>query len=232
MAFRLSISSLLDALLPRSCLLCGAAAGAHLCAGCDTDLPRLAGPCCPVCALPMTTSAPICGECLRRPPAFDATLAPLRYTYPVDHLVQQLKFGHRLAGADFFAHCLLAMPAPAGDMIVPVPLSPQRLQERGFNQAVEIARTLARTLRIPLAIDSLVRARDTLPQSRLPWRARRSNVRQAFACRHDLTGKNVIVVDDVMTTGATLDAVAQVLKDHGAAHVVNWIASRAVREIT
>lgn len=184
----------------------------------------------------MSASAPVCGECLRQPPAFDATLTPLRYTYPVDHLVQQLKFAHRLASADFFARCLLDMPLPnpmpAVDMIVPVPLSPQRLQERGFNQAAEIARPLARALDIPLAIDSLVRARNTLPQSRLPWRARRGNVRQAFACLHDLTGKTVIVVDDVMTTGATLDAVAQVLKDHGATRVINWVATRAAREIT
>lgn len=182
----------------------------------------------------MATPAPVCGECLRQPPAFDATLAPLRYTYPVDHLVQQLKFGHRLASADFFARCLLAvpLPMPAGDMIVPVPLSPQRLRERGFNQAVEIARPLARTLGIPLAINSLIRARDTLPQSRLPWRARRGNVRHAFTCQHDLTGKTIVVVDDVMTTGATLEAVAQVLKDHGAVRVINWIAARAVREIT
>lgn len=233
MAFRLSISSFfntaLDILLPRSCLLCGAAAAEPLCAGCTADLPLLHGPACPQCALPLTVAAPACGDCLRQRPAFDATLAALRYTYPVDRLVQTLKFGHRLASVDFFARCLLALPSPAGDVIVPVPLAPQRLRERGFNQAIEIARPIARQRGLPLELDSLLRVRDTLAQSRLPWRARPGNVRHAFACRSDFSGKAVIVVDDVMTSGATLAAVAQTLKDHGAARVTNLVVARAVR---
>jgi len=110
-----------------------------------------------------------------------------------------------------------------------VPLSRQRLRERGFNQALEIARPLARALGLPLDTTGLVRERDTLPQSRLPWRARQGNVRYAFTCRRDLTGLTVIVVDDVMTSGATLEAVARTLKAHGARRVVNWVAARTVR---
>jgi ComF family protein len=157
----------------------------------------------------------------------------LRYTHPVDHLVQDLKFRHRLANADFFAHCLLAeSPALRAAVIVPVPLSMTRLRERGFNQAIEIARPLARALRLPLDTGSLVRVRDTPPQSRLPWRVRRGNVRHAFDCTADFSGKAVIVIDDVMTTGATLDAVAQTLKDHGAKYVTNWVVARAVKRLT
>ncbi len=227
----LSITRLLDALLPSACLLCGDLTGAEaLCASCRADLPRLPEPRCPVCAIPLATLAPVCGACLARPPAFDATLALWRYGYPLDHLVQQLKFAHRLAGAALFARALLAGPHPCGDVIVPVPLSSARLKERGFNQAVEIARPLARALGLPLDTTSLSRMRDTSPQSRLPWRARRDNVRHAFACTRDFTGRRVIVVDDVMTTGATLDAVARVLKDHGAQRVTNWVVARAVRE--
>lgn len=233
---QMSISTILDLLLPRSCLLCGDAAGNALCAGCDADLPRLDNPRCPVCATPLATEAPLCADCLRQPPAYDATHAALRYTFPFDRLVQQLKFGgrhafHRLAGADFFAACLLAGPHPAGDLILPVPLSRQRLRERGFNQAFEIARPLARALALPLAATTLIRARDTPPQSRLPWRIRHRNVHQAFACSGDLSGKTVIVVDDVMTTGATLDAVARTLKANGATRVVNWVVARAVKRV-
>ena len=143
----------------------------------------------------------------------------------------QLKFGCRLASVDFFAAGMLAGALPTGDLIVPVPLSPQRLRSRGFNQAMEIARPLSRALKIPFAHDLLFRCRDTVPQSQLPWRARHRNVAHAFECRADLAGKHIIVVDDVMTTGATLDAVARTLKDHGAHRVTNWVAARAVKRI-
>jgi ComF family protein len=233
----MSILALLDLLLPRSCLLCGAAAEEALCAGCTADLPLPSGAACPQCAAPLPGPAPACADCLRHPPAFDATVAALRYTYPIDRLVQQLKFGgrhafRRLAAADFLAARMLAGAHPAGDVIVPVPLSRQRLAGRGFNQALEIARPLARALQLPLDTAGLVRVRETPAQSRLPWRARRANVRRAFECRADFSGKSVIVVDDVMTSGATLDAVARVLKDHGARQVTNWVAARAARQAT
>jgi len=157
-------------------------------------------------------------------------------------MVLRLKFGHRslgrrLASADFLAACLLAGTASTATqftdaILMPVPLSRQRLRERGFNQALEIARPVARALRLPLDTSSLVRVRETTPQTLLPWRARKSNVRHAFECCRDFSGQSVIVVDDVMTTGATLDAVARTLKDHGAAHVINWVAARAVRRFT
>lgn len=229
MAWQLSISMLLDALLPRRCLLCGAPARAPLCDGCSADLPRPAATACPICAAPLGFPAPACGTCLKSPPAFDATCAALRYAYPVDRLVLDLKFRRRLASAEFFAGAMLAGERPDGALIVPVPLSRERLRERGFNQALEIARPLARALGLPLDATSLARTRETPPQSRLPWRNRRGNVRHAFACSRDLAGMAVIVVDDVMTTGATLDAVARVLKDHGAARIINWVAARAAR---
>ena len=225
-------SACLDALLPRACLLCGERARSALCAGCTADLPRLCGPLCPVCATPLAAPAPACGGCLKAPPAFDATLAPLRYAYPIDGLVRNLKYRCRLASADFFVQAMLAGKQPAGTLIAPVPLSAGRLKERGFNQALEIARPLARALRLPLDATSLARTLETLPQSSLPWRARKGNVRHAFACTRDLTGARVIVVDDVMTSGATLDAVARTLKDHGAAHVTNWVATRALKSAT
>lgn len=241
MARHLSISTLLDPLLdlllPRSCLLCGISAHATLCPDCKDDLPRLPAFACPICAAPLGMPALACGACLKSPPAYDATHAALRYDFPVDQLVLNLKFGHRafsrrLASADFLAGMLLADAPAGGSVIVPVPLSRQRLKERGFNQALEIARPLARARHLPIDTRSLVRVRDTAPQSLLPWRARKRNVRHAFECLGDFSGRAVIVVDDVMTTGATLDAVARTLKDHGAASVTNWVAARAVRRTT
>lgn len=233
MPFSLSISRLIDAFLPGQCLLCGglARAGA-VCAACAADLPALGTPRCPVCAAPLPSPAPACGGCLARPPAFDATVAVWRYGFPLDSLVQFLKFRRRLASADFFARGMLDGPRPPGDVIVPVPLSATRLRERGFNQALELARPLARALGLRLDAASLARVRDTPPQSRLPWQARQGNVRHAFACAADFSGRAVIVVDDVMTTGATLDAVARTLKDHGAIRVTNWVAARAVKGAT
>lgn len=232
MPFSLSFARLLDIVLPRACLLCGAAADAAVCAGCRDELPRLPANTCPVCATPLTQPAPACGECLKTPRAFDQTFAVWEYAYPVDHLVMQLKFACHLASVDFFAAGMRAAARPVGDLIVPVPLSPRRLRTRGFNQALEIARPLARALNIPLETGMLFRCRETVPQSQLPWRARHHNVRHAFECRAEVSGKTVIVVDDVMTTGATLDAIAQVLKDHGATRVINWIATRAVKRLT
>ncbi len=176
-------------------------------------------------------AATACGSCLAKPPAFDATLANWHYAFPADRLVLMLKFGRRLASADFLAAGMLAGMHPEGEIVMPVPLARRRLAERGFNQAVEIARPLARALHLPLDVGSLVRTRETATQSQLPWRARQGNVRHAFACSADLSGKAVIVVDDVMTTGATLNAVARTLKDHGASRVSNWVAARVLKTL-
>jgi ComF family protein len=223
----LSISS---ALMPQECLLCGGMGGARpLCAACTEALPSLPAPRCPVCASPSPDGS-ACGACLKSPPAFDATFALWRYAFPLDKLVQALKYRHYLALSGFCAAEMLAAPCPSGDVVMPLPLSRERLRERGFNQAVEIARPLARALRLPLSLDDAVRRADTAPQASLPWKERRANVKDAFECRSDLGGKAVIVVDDVMTSGATLDEFARTLKRHGATRVTNWVVARALRE--
>jgi len=110
-----------------------------------------------------------------------------------------------------------------------VPLSARRLQQRGFNQSVEIARPLAQQLGIPLELKNIHRQRDTTPQTSLPWKERAKNIRHAFECRIDLAGKTVLVVDDVMTTGATLNELARTLKAHGAVRVENRVLARALK---
>lgn len=225
---------LVAALLPQQCFLCGQASGdAPLCEPCRQALPVLPESFCPRCALP-TPSASICGRCLTQEPHFDATLACYRYDFPVDKLVQALKYSHRLALANFFAAALASQQRIAtgtlADAILPLPLSRQRLRQRGFNQAAEIARPLARQLKLPLLLDACQRPIDTPPQASLPWQARRKNIRGAFECSVDLSGKSLIVVDDVMTTGATLDEFARTLKKHGAARVTNWVVARTLKD--
>lgn len=226
--FRTTIQAL-TRLLPQDCFVCGQASGERLlCAACETDLPHLAGPRCPVCALP-TAAGAVCGACQSAPPHFDATMAAFRYAFPVEHLVQGLKYRHRLPLAGWLADALAARIDPAGlDGIIPLPLSALRMRERGFNQAQEIARPLARRLGLPLVSDACFRVHDGAPQASLPWKERQANIRHAFECRADLAGKRVAVVDDVMTTGATLNEFARTLKLHGAVRVENWVAARTL----
>lgn len=222
----------LGSLLPaQDCLLCGTDSGHRLlCRDCEADLPSLT-PGCPICADAAPKGTP-CGHCLAHPPHFDRTVALWTYAFPVDQLVQALKYGHQLAVGRFLGEALLkALPAdrPWPDLLLPVPLSAGHLKARGFNQAVEIARPLTRTLGVPLALDVCIRSQETAPQASLPWKARQKNVRGAFECQVDLTGKHVAVIDDVMTTGATLNELARTLKKHGAASVTNWVCARAVK---
>jgi len=220
---------LINTALAQDCLFCGAPSGeAPLCGACRAGLPALA-PGCPVCALPNPAGGP-CGACLSRPPKFDATLAAWPYVYPVDRLVQALKFHGRLALASFFARALAARVAPV-DIIMPMPLHASRLAERGFNQAAEIARHLAADQGIRLSLQGSTRIRRTLSQADLPFVERSQNVRGAFACPDgigELGGARVAVVDDVMTTGATLNELAGTLKRAGAIYVENWVVARTL----
>lgn len=219
------------AALPQDCFLCGATSGdTLLCGACGGDLPRLPAMRCPVCALP-TPQGEICGACLKSPPYFDATLACFRYAFPVDQLIQALKYQHRLAVSNYLADALLAaMPPAPANLLLALPLSAQRLRQRGFNQAAEIGRRLARHLALPLPVDGYRRILDTAPQASLPWKERHRNIQGAFECDLELSGKAVVVVDDVMTTGATLNEFARTLKKHGAARVINWVVARALRD--
>jgi len=207
----------------QDCLLCGEESGPELlCAACIAELPALPESC-PQCALPSPAAA-VCGSCLNHPPHFNATLALWRYEFPCDRLVQALKYRARLALAGFFARNLASRPIPEVDLIVPMPLHPKRLAERGFNQALEIARHLGR----PIAPRGVLRVKHTPPQTELPYEERAKNVRGAFLCKLDLSGASVAVLDDVMTTGATLNELARALKRAGATRVENFVIARTV----
>lgn len=219
-------------LLAQDCLLCQAASGGQLlCADCARELPSM-GSACPRCAA-AGNGGTECGACIADPPHYDASCAAFVYAHPVDALIQALKYGGQLALAGWFAQALQRRIGAAGgvDLILPLPLHPARLAERGFNQSAEIAKLLSRLYGIAMDAQIARRVRNTAPQAALPWRERERNMRGAFACDADLAGLRVAVVDDVMTTGATLDEFARTLKHSGAARVENWVVARTARDV-
>ena len=219
-------------LLPQNCLLCGeTAADLALCRRCHTDLPWHAAMACQVCALP-NPGGELCGACLKHPPAFDATRAILDFQFPVNALLRHYKYAGFLAIAEFMGTLLAERirNEQQPDIVIPMPLHPSRLKERGFNQAVEIARVVCARTSVPLDLHACSRTRPTPPQAGLPLQARRKNLRGVFACNMDLSGKRIALVDDVMTTGASLDELARCIKGAGAAHVECWVAARTLKD--
>lgn len=216
--------------MPGNCLLCGAHSVTHsVCTDCHTDLPWHAQPHCPQCATP-TPNGQICGICLKHPPAFDRTVAALAYAFPLDRLIPRLKYHSQLAIAPLLGECLVhaATASPRPDCLIAMPLHARRIRERGFNHATEIARVVAKQLALPLDTRSCQRIRDTPPQMGLKHDARRRNVRGAFTCSGAVKGRHIALVDDVMTTGTSLDELAMTLKRAGAREVTCWVAARTL----
>jgi ComF family protein len=218
-------------LLPLRCLLCGAAGakGIDLCADCAADLPRNHS-CCARCALPLAIPAALCGECQRYAPPWDGAWAPFRYGWPLDRLESRYKFGADLAAGRVLSTLWQreSCPVALAQCLLTVPLHRRRLRQRGYNQALELARPLARALGLPLRHDVLQRTRSTEAQTELDAISRRRNVRGAFALRHGIElPAHVAILDDVMTTGATLAECARVLKRGGVQRVDVWALARA-----
>jgi len=228
----LNSGALLGLLGTPVCLLCGtSAADEGLCGDCRNDLPWLPAERCPTCASPSPDSL-TCGRCLTHPPALDRVEAAVAYAFPVDGLVQTLKYRHHLAAATVLGHLLAetVRDSPRPDLVIPVPLGEHRLRERGFNQSLEMARVAARQLALTVEAESFRRIRDTPPQASLAFEARAKNVRRAFVCDADLAGARIAVVDDVLTTGASLNECARALRKAGASEVVGWVAARTLLE--
>lgn len=222
------------------CLFCLAdlghspASGGHACAACAAELPRPSPHPCRQCAASIDAPG-LCGACIAEPPAFDAAVAACVYAFPVSPVISQFKYGARLALAGWMADALAQAVSARGraevDWILPLPLSRERMAERGFNQAALIAAGVARRLALPLHRDELLRVRHTAPQASLDHAERKRNVRGAFdvAPGAGIADQRIALVDDVMTTGATLDAAARALKRAGAARVEAWVVARADR---
>lgn len=227
-------------LFPATCLVCGAPGEKFLdlCAGCHTELPRNNQPC-RCCGIPLVyegNDSLVCGHCQQTPPPFERTLTPFLYEPPMDHLIQLLKFQGQLAAATLLGHLLQealaqrTIPLPEG--LLPIPLHPNRLAERGFNQALEIARVVAKHTDIPVLFATVQRSRPTPPQVSLDAKARRRNVRGAFRLQQPIQAKHVAIIDDVITTGSTVAEVARVLKRAGVEKVEVWALARTPVNVT
>lgn len=229
-------------LLPPRCLICGEAgsAGHDLCTACIAALPWN-DHACARCGLPVpavdedsnAAGMRVCGRCLRKPPPLDRVIAAFRYEFPITELLPRLKFHQDLAAGREVAmamqaqisHCLDSTE-PRPQALIPVPLHPTRLRQRGYNQALELARPLAQAFAIALLADGLRRMRATPAQSELGALARRRNPRGAFAVGDTRLPEHVALVDDVMTTGATVFECARVLRRVGVQRVDVWVAAR------
>ena len=225
---------MLGFLYPSYCVLCGhkGARGLDLCAACFDELPWNHHPC-PRCAapLPPDIDTPLCGNCIKALPAWDDARSPLAYAYPLDKLIQRFKFDGDLATGSLLGLLLAEYLAAGGggkpDFILPVPLHPSRLQERGFNQAAELARPVGKRLKIPVRLDVCERVRATEVQSKLDAAERKKNLKDAFAVKKTVDGKHVAVLDDVVTTGTTVEMLTKELRNHGARRVDVWSVARA-----
>ena len=237
--------------LPSQCMVCRAWGPERVCNACTSRFSRPVARC-STCALPLAGDAAQCGECLLQPSALDACVAVVDYGYPWDGLLAQLKFsgqsysggaGPNASVARALADTMRPLPAvqtvlQRADFIVPIPLSNQRLRQRGFNQALEIAKHLlgpGAVARAKLRPQLLLRARDTAPQVGLPRAERLRNMRHAFAVEPSLAGMvqgaSLVLVDDVTTTTATLCAAALALRAAGAAQVVGLVFARTLASV-
>jgi ComF family protein len=225
-------------ILPFTCIFCKKRADREqdLCQACFHDLPIVTQKC-TRCAQQLASLAAeaelLCGACLHTPPPFTHTYSLFAYEPPLTTLILDLKFHQQLVYARILGELMatavrekwyLSRPLPT--LLIPVPLHPQRLKERGFNQALEIARPLSQHLRLPLETAGLKRLKNTAPQMHLVAEKRKQNLENAFIYMGNLRGKSVALMDDVMTTGSTLRAAALALLAQGAAQVVAWCCAR------
>jgi ComF family protein len=222
--------------LPGQCAVCFSWSRGRICPSC---LSRFAAPTyrCRRCALRVPDGVTVCGACIKSPPPFDSAVASLDYAHPWDQLIARFKFNAALDLSSAFADLMVQTYCSGGPalpgVVLPVPLSAQRLRERGYNQAWELARRVGRRLQIPSEVRLLLRVKDTPHQLAFPPAKRAANVRGAFAVEPtrliELRGKRVAVIDDVMTTAATANEVTAVLRQAGAAEVHFWVIARTPR---
>jgi len=221
-------------LFPPTCILCGNTGfnGRDICTSCYQRLLRN-NQCCYRCAEIFETSVnspTLCGRCLSLHHAFDETYAPFIYQGEMRYLITSLKFGAHYKNAHLLGLLLaehLKITAQRPDLIVPIPLHKARYRQRGFNQVIEIAKTVSRELQIPLDLTSCLRHRDTPHQTALTAKQRRKNMKNAFSLIQPIHAQHIAILDDVMTTGSTAHELAHLLKKAGVSRVDVWVCARA-----
>lgn len=222
--------------LPRCCILCEhyCQGGISLCTPCQTHLPHITHAC-ERCAIPLaSTEQTLCGQCIQAPPAFDRAISLYRYESPISTMIHELKFSHRFACAQalgsvlgrHISTCYSHDQLP--ECLIPIPLHTKRLRQRGFNQAIEIARPIARHLSIRMDVNSSYRQRATQEQMHVPLKHRKRNVKKAFYAK-PLPYQHIAIIDDVITTGNTVNALSECLKQQGVRRVDVWSIARTPR---
>ena len=222
-------AKLFDRLFKQRCLLCTADDGGEfgLCDACYKDLPWHTAPQCPQCGL--SSNGLVCGSCLNSPPDFDATHSLFTYDFPLDVMMQRYKYGSMLNLGHIFGKMLSNKTNLANvDLVIAMPMHPARLKERGFNQALEIAKIITQNNPEKLDYLSVQRQKLTPPQASLPLKERVRNIKGAFTASNHVNGKCIAIIDDVMTTGASLNELAKTLKQAGASHVECWVVARTL----
>ena len=227
---------IISAVFPSSCVLCASKSHTHLCENCIEQFFNIRQNRCIQCAhiLPSAYKAKICTDCLKTPPLFDITITATDYTAPCDSLVHLLKFSSQLALAPLLAKLIFNAAQNYNfekpDILIAVPLGNRRLIERGFNQSHEIAKTLSRLSNTPLSTDILERVRETPPQALLTQNERKKNVRKAFSVtkKSEVDGLHIGLVDDVLTTGETMNELARILKQAGVRRITNFVFARSI----
>lgn len=233
------LSAITDFVIPRTCFLCGETSPAQgnsaLCLGCDEDLPRLLNGC-RQCGLPLSDGTlpgdqRLCGQCLQREPRYDRCFAPFLYQAPISNLILQFKNQSGMSQGRILCSLFLNSLSQANfpekpDIIIPTPLHWRRQLFRGFNQAAFIAAKIALELQLPL-VHAIKRSKFTPKQQNLNRKERIRNYRQVFTCDKKIVwGKTVALIDDVVTTGATAEAMSDSLKKAGAKRVLVWAIAR------
>ncbi len=225
--FGTRFGAILDALVPARCPVC-TARSRGICTHCRELLPWITVGC-EICGTALYEVG-VCGGCQTRRPRYDHSVIPLHYRAPVSEHIQTLKYHRQLNHADSLGALICRRvwqtQTPLPDLLIPVPLHPRRLRERGYNQALEITRRIATELDIEVDYSSLARIKNTIPQVGLGGRARRRNVRGAFQTVAPIRGAHVALVDDVVTSGSTVNAAAHALKQSGVTTVSVWAAAK------
>ncbi len=222
-----SLKRVRDRALPQSCFFCGDSGDETVCELCAADLPCLAEQVCPRCQL-AAANGEVCGRCLKKPPVWEHLIAEWQYEFPLDKAMISAKYHHAFAIYRWAAAQRDAWPFDTSTTLIPVPLAALRLQSRGYNQAQLIAEEMAERFDLRVDVDAAIRIRETDIQQRLNWTERRKNVRGAFVATRSFAGESVVLVDDVLTTGATLNSLARALLDAGAARVDAFVLARVL----
>lgn len=236
--FRYYINSAINKLLPHTCILCNKLTQQtiDLCQACENELPRIELACLR-CGVPIATPTicvdkKLCGQCIQHPPPYNTTFALYHYEEPIDKLITGIKFSGKLVyakvlGELFAKNILLSLTEDnKPDYLIPMPLHQKRLCERGFNQALELARPIAKYLQIPIDFQSCIRSRNTIAQTLIPAETRYNNIKNAFSISKKFFARHVAILDDVVTTGNTVTELSKVLKQQGIENISIWCCAR------